>query len=94
MTAKIVAPFVLGVLVLGCHHDNCRSLWGSDLSHKRVDKVGASLEAIGVQGERVQFHTLAANEPHRMMHLLAAASQSMPAGGIGQSTPQEAHDVE
>jgi coenzyme F420-reducing hydrogenase delta subunit/Pyruvate/2-oxoacid:ferredoxin oxidoreductase delta subunit len=67
-----------GVLVLGCHHDNCRSLWGSDLSRKRVDRVREALAAVGVDGERVRFHTLAANEPHRLAHVLADASQSMP----------------
>ena len=73
-----------GVLVLGCHHDNCRSLWGSDLSRKRVDKVREGIEAVGVQPQRVQFHTLASNEPHRLVHLLAEASESMPAGQIGE----------
>jgi coenzyme F420-reducing hydrogenase delta subunit len=71
-----------GVLVLGCHHDNCRSLWGSDLSRKRVDKVREALATVGVERERVGFHTLAANEPHRLAHFLAEASQSMPAGRI------------
>ncbi|NQU22024.1 MAG: hydrogenase iron-sulfur subunit [Candidatus Nealsonbacteria bacterium] len=72
-----------GVLVLGCHHDNCRSLWGSDLSRKRIDKVRKALGAIDVEEERVRFHTIAANEPHRLAHLLAEASQSMPSGRIG-----------
>ncbi len=71
-----------GVLVLGCHHDNCRSLWGSDLSRKRIDKVCGALQSVGVEGERVRFHTMAANEPHRLAHLLAEASESMPAGRI------------
>ena len=73
-----------GVLVLGCHHDNCRSLWGSDLSRKRVDRVRDALGAVGVEGERVWFHTVAANEPHRLAHVLAEASESMPAGRIGE----------
>ena len=73
-----------GVLVLGCHQDNCRSLWGSDLSRKRVDKVRKAIEAVGAESERVQFHTLAANEPHRLAHLLAEALERMPAGRIGE----------
>jgi coenzyme F420-reducing hydrogenase delta subunit len=73
-----------GVVVLGCHHENCRSLWGSDLSRKRVDKVRHALRAIDVQNERVRFHALAANEPHRLAHVLADASENMPAGRIGQ----------
>ena len=75
-----------GVLVLGCHHDNCRSLWGSDLSRKGVDRVREAIEAVGVEGERVQFHTLAANEPYRLMHLLDEALESMPAGQIGEES--------
>jgi heterodisulfide reductase subunit A len=83
-----------GVLVLGCHHDNCRSLWGSDLTHKRVDRICHSLDAVGVESQRVQFHALAANESHRLAHLLAQASQSMPADRIGERTPLESPDVQ
>ena len=43
-----------------------------------------SLQALGVEGERTRFHTIAANEPHRLAHLLAEASESMPAGRIGE----------
>jgi coenzyme F420-reducing hydrogenase delta subunit/Pyruvate/2-oxoacid:ferredoxin oxidoreductase delta subunit len=75
-----------GVLVLGCHHDNCRSLWGSDLSHKRVDKARETIGAVGVEPERVQFHTLAANETHRLVHLLAEACERIPAGRIGETS--------
>jgi coenzyme F420-reducing hydrogenase delta subunit len=73
-----------GVLVLGCHHENCRSLWGSDLSRKRIDKVAEALGAVGVERERVRFHTVAANEPHRLARLLAELSRSMPPGRIAE----------
>lgn len=73
-----------GVLLLGCHRDNCRSLWGSDLSRKRADKMQRSLAAVGVEDARVQFHSVAANEPCRLMHLLTEASTSIPAGRIGE----------
>lgn len=73
-----------GVLVLGCHHDNCRSLRGSDLARNRVEKVRQALGALGVQEGRVQFDSLAANEPHRLAHLLARASEDIPAGRFGQ----------
>jgi hypothetical protein len=39
---------------------------------------------VGVEGQRVRFHSLAANEPHRLAHLLDEVSQSMPAGQIGE----------
>ena len=37
-----------GVLVLGCHHENCRSLWGSDLSRKRIGKVGEAMDSMRI----------------------------------------------
>ncbi|MFH2009496.1 MAG: hydrogenase iron-sulfur subunit [bacterium] len=76
-----------GVLVLGCHHDNCRSLWGSDMARKRIARLHRSLDAIDVERERVQFHTLAANESHRLAHLLERINSELPAGRIG-NTPK------
>jgi coenzyme F420-reducing hydrogenase delta subunit len=73
-----------GVLVLGCHHDNCRSLWGSDQSRKRITRVHDSLGAAGIEPARVSFHALAANESHRLAHLLQTAASEMPAGRIGE----------
>ena len=72
-----------GVLVLGCHHDNCRSLWGSDSTRKRITRVHERLGAIGAEQERVIFHALAANESHRLVHLLNQATAEMPQGRIG-----------
>jgi coenzyme F420-reducing hydrogenase delta subunit len=62
-----------GVVVLGCHPHNCRSLHGSDAAHHRSDRVRSSIEALGMAAERVQFHGVAANEPERLAHVLAAA---------------------
>ncbi|HUU03489.1 MAG TPA: hydrogenase iron-sulfur subunit [Myxococcota bacterium] len=72
-----------GVIVIGCHHDNCRSLWGSDLARKRLERVAAALETIGAGSERIRFHSLAANEPRRLVNILRQAAQEMPAGRIG-----------
>ena len=72
-----------GVLVLGCHHDNCRSLWGSDLARKRLERLEASLQALGVGDKRVLYHSLAANEAHRLQHLLEQACQELADGRIG-----------
>lgn len=74
-----------GVVVIGCHHDNCRSLWGSDLTRKRVDGLKTALETIGVGEGRVRFHTIAANEAHRLAHLLHQAEKEMPAGSLGDA---------
>jgi len=69
-----------GVLVLGCHHDNCRSLWGSDLTNRRVLRARGCLEEVGVDAERVRFYSFAANESHRLAHVLAQAWEELPAG--------------
>ena len=72
-----------GVLVLGCHHDNCRSLRGTDLTHKRVEKLQGDLGGRAGQGERLRYHSLAANESHRLCDLLNRAVEEMPRGRIG-----------
>jgi len=59
------------VLVLGCHHDNCRSVSGSDVTRNRVERVGQLLREADLGEDRVQFHSLAANESHRLAHILA-----------------------
>lgn len=71
-----------GVLVLGCHHDNCRSLWGSDLTRNRVEHVHDELRAIGIDPARVRFDALAANESHRLAHLLTQVVADLPAGRV------------
>lgn len=68
-----------GVLVLGCHHDNCRSLWGTDLTNRRVLRTRTCLEEVGVDAERVRFYSFAANESHRLAHVLAQAAEELPA---------------
>jgi coenzyme F420-reducing hydrogenase delta subunit/ferredoxin len=67
------------VLVLGCHHDNCRSQSGSDLAGKRVERVGELLREADLGPDRVQFHALAANESHRLAHILAQVIDGIPA---------------
>ncbi len=83
-----------GAVVLGCHHDNCRSLWGSDITRRRVGMLHEWLEASGLGGQRICFHSLAANEPHRLVHLLEKAVAAFPEGtieqGAGQGARQEA----
>lgn len=68
-----------GVIVLGCHEDNCRSLWGADLTRKRVELLHDQLEKLGVSGDRIRFHAVAANESFRLVHLLSQAVLDMPA---------------
>ena len=69
-----------GAVILGCHHDNCRSLWGSDLARARVDRIHEQLAALGLPGERVRFQSIAANEAFRLVRLLKEATEQMPGG--------------
>jgi len=44
-----------GVLVLGCHEDNCRFLTGNKRAKKRVDYVRGLLQEIGLEPERLRM---------------------------------------
>ena len=70
--------------MLGCHHDNCRSLWGSDLTNRRVSRTRECLKEVGVDAERVRFYSFAANESHRLVHVLAQAAEELPAGTFNE----------
>ncbi len=50
------------VLVLGCHQDACRSLYGNTAAEKRVDFVRKFLQKLGIPGERIGFSRLAASQ--------------------------------
>ncbi len=79
-----------GVMVLGCHHDNCRSMWGSDLTSSRVDALKNKLSELGVDAKRVCFHPVAANEAFRLVHLLNDAMDEFPQGrGISPAGRRE-----
>ena len=67
------------VLVLGCHHDNCRSESGSDMAGKRVERLGELLREADLGPDRVQSFSLAANESHRLAHILAQIVDRTPA---------------
>ena len=48
-----------GVMVLGCHHEGCKSLKGSDLAEWRVEFIKGSLAESGLEAERLFFGSLA-----------------------------------
>lgn len=52
-----------GVLVLGCHADNCKSQMGNEHALWGVDRARAMLEEAGVDPRRLVFRNLAANAP-------------------------------
>jgi coenzyme F420-reducing hydrogenase delta subunit/Pyruvate/2-oxoacid:ferredoxin oxidoreductase delta subunit len=52
-----------GVLVLGCHPDNCKSQQGNEHALWRVERAQAMLQEAGVDPRRLVFRNVAANAP-------------------------------
>ena len=52
-----------GVLVLGCHPDNCKSQQGNEHALWRVERARDLLAEAGVDPQRLLFQTLAPNSP-------------------------------
>jgi coenzyme F420-reducing hydrogenase delta subunit/Pyruvate/2-oxoacid:ferredoxin oxidoreductase delta subunit len=52
-----------GVLVLGCHPDNCKSQQGNEHARWGVERARAMLAEAGVDSRRLVFKTLAPNSP-------------------------------
>lgn len=61
----LLEPFLhdaAGVLVLACHPGNCHAEQGNLHARARVEEVQGTLEELGLEKERLGFHTLAANQ--------------------------------
>ena len=90
---EIAATLIQGaasVDVFGCHHDNCRSEIGSLSAHRRTEEVRRSLAALGLDANAVRFHTIAANEPYRLVHVLWKRESTI-ANESTNSTGERAH---
>ena len=66
-----------GVIVFGCHTDNCEHLVGNIRVQKRVERLSQQLESIGISGTRVRFCPVAAVEEGRFVEELNAFVQEM-----------------
>ncbi len=66
LNAFHLGPGAQGVLVLGCHTDNCRSSTGTVYARRRVKVVRDLLESIGWEPERIRFFSLASNMGARL----------------------------
>ena len=44
-----------GVMIIGCHHESCKSITGSSLAKKRIEIIRDALEGVGLEKERVRF---------------------------------------
>jgi coenzyme F420-reducing hydrogenase delta subunit len=59
-----------GVLALGCHEENCKFLRGNLLAHNRADMAQKLVREAGFDTKLIQFHGVAANQPHRFANIL------------------------
>jgi len=69
-----------GVMVMGCHPDNCRSGRGTLLARTRSNTLKTLLSALGIEGERLAFESLAANmgaEFLRVLHNFRSTLKSL-----------------
>lgn len=79
---KAFAAGADGVLVLGCHPDNCKSQQGNEHAQWRVERAQTMLEEAGVDPRRLAFQSLAANAPQ---DFLAAVDRLLELLGMPQA---------
>jgi coenzyme F420-reducing hydrogenase delta subunit/Pyruvate/2-oxoacid:ferredoxin oxidoreductase delta subunit len=75
------------VLVLGCHHDSCKSVEGSVRCERRVKELKAFLSRMGLKGDRIMFGTTGPGKPYDFVRAyecarVAAAGRSTPEAGL------------
>ncbi len=59
-----------GVLLFGCHPDNCHSDRGTVLARRRLERLQAHLPTFGLPAERLAFRSLAANMGTEFLQML------------------------
>ncbi len=59
-----------GVIVAGCFKGNCASIYGSALAEQRVGYAAEVLDQAGLDPERLEFISVAANTPDRMVEAI------------------------
>lgn len=70
-----------GVLVLGCHEENCKFLRGNILARKRVAYANKLLAEAGAEGKIIEFCGVAANQPHRFVEIVRALHDRLASAG-------------
>lgn len=68
---------VKGILILGCHHGNCRSNNGTDLSKARIEAISNKLSKVFHKLPSISYKTMAANEASRMLKLVHDFSKAV-----------------
>lgn len=63
------------VVVLGCHAGACRYFDGPDRAALRLSRLQQQLAEAGLDPDRVQWGTVTAHQPRRLLDLLTASAQ-------------------
>lgn len=69
LSATLATP-VKGILILGCHHGNCRSNNGTDWARLRLSNMAKRLGSLFGKVGAISYKTLAPNESSRMLKLI------------------------
>ena len=48
-----------GVMIIGCHHESCKSITGSSLARKRIEVIRNAIGDVGLEKERLFFESCA-----------------------------------
>ncbi|NOZ87630.1 MAG: hydrogenase iron-sulfur subunit [Deltaproteobacteria bacterium] len=74
-----------GVIILGCHSDNCRSVRGSRSARGKAFQVAEDLKAMGLEDKFSRFYGIASNEPFRLVGIVKAACEPFSADDSDES---------
>ncbi len=66
-----------GVLIFGCHEDNCQYLRGNLRARSRLSYARQALEKMGLEKERLEFCPLATNGGVRFAETLRQKSEAL-----------------
>ncbi|MDH7576347.1 MAG: hydrogenase iron-sulfur subunit [Bacillota bacterium] len=66
-----------GVILLVCHRDNCKYVWGNERAEKRKEQVRKLLNDIGLEGDRVEIVHVAANQGNQFNTAVKAMAEKV-----------------
>lgn len=64
-----------GVLLMVCHKDNCKFVWGNERAEKRCAQVRSLLKQVGIEEDRVDIVHVAANQGHQFNAAVKAMAE-------------------
>lgn len=64
-----------GVMLLVCHEDNCKFVWGNNRAEKRKNQVQKLLKDVGIEEDRIDFVRVAANQGNQFNAAVRAMAE-------------------